>query len=132
MPTGRTLLFVTALVFSSSAASIAASAADEPKGKAEYQKHCAACHGNDGRGFGVVAEKIKRPTQDLTQLAKLNNGVYPADEVANAIRTGGDIGRHKSVLMPAWQEVYGESADPKAVDAIVADLTQYVESLQEK
>ena len=31
-------------------------------GRAVYSSHCAACHGEDGRGAGSLAEEIRRPT----------------------------------------------------------------------
>ena len=46
-----------------------------------FNSYCAACHGKDAKGDGPAASALKVPPADLTQLAKKNNGKFPADHV---------------------------------------------------
>ena len=99
----------------------------------EFQRYCALCHGPDGRGVGFITEGDRtRKAADLTQIARRNNGAFPFSQVASVIRHGGGYMEHTSRLMPAWGTFYGESVDPVFAKAMLFELTQYVESLQEK
>ena len=48
------------------------SPAQEPEviagGEIEYQRHCASCHGPDGKGNGVLATQLRTQPADLTRL----------------------------------------------------------------
>jgi len=68
-------------------------------GSEMYKSYCAACHGKDGKGDGPAATALKAPPSDLTQLAKKNNGKFPADHVAYELRAG-VAGAHGSADMP--------------------------------
>ena len=99
----------------------------------EFQRYCALCHGPDGRGVGFITEGDRtRKAADLTQIARRNNGAFPFSQVASVIRHGGGYMEHTSRLMPAWGTFYGENVDPVFAKAMLFELTQYVESLQEK
>ena len=39
-------------------------------GAALYRQHCAACHGDSGRGDGLVGQALRTPPADLTTLAR--------------------------------------------------------------
>jgi mono/diheme cytochrome c family protein len=107
--------------------------AEDIAAPAEFQRYCAICHGADGRGVGVMTEgENTRKAADLTQIAKRNNGNFPFSKVAAIIWRGGEIAEHKSKLMPSWGAFYGDQIDPIFAKAMVFDLTQYVETLQEK
>src|SRR5215831_15519212 len=48
-----------------------------PPGRGSYIRYCSACHGEDAKGNGPKATPPEKPA-DLTQLAKNNNGTFPA------------------------------------------------------
>lgn len=110
-------------------------------GKREFNTNCASCHGWSGRGDGPVASLLtKRPT-DLTQLAKLNGGVFPMARVYDSIEAG-SIATHGTRDMPVWGLDYRIQAadyyqdvpyDPEAyVRARILALIEYVNRLQVK
>jgi mono/diheme cytochrome c family protein len=83
---------------------VAAQAEDPDVGKAEFQSSCASCHGTDAKGKGPVSNLLKIPPPDLTMLARRNNGVFPADAVAESISGSKTIPAHGSREMPIWGE----------------------------
>src|SRR6516165_3385346 len=71
-------------------------------GKAEYQSSCAACHGADGKGKGPLSGVLKSTPQDLTVLAKKNNGVFPINAVYEMIDGRKAVEAHGTREMPIW------------------------------
>jgi mono/diheme cytochrome c family protein len=67
-----------------------------------FMLHCAACHGEDGRGNGSVAPALKTAPSDLTRLADANAGVFPAAKVIAQID-----GRDALVAHGGTMPVYG-------------------------
>jgi hypothetical protein len=57
----------------------------DEEGRKLFVVYCASCHGEDGRGKGVVAEAMKVPPSDLTQINKRRDGKFPYDEVRDII-----------------------------------------------
>lgn len=116
-----------------------ASAAAIAAGKVDYDHHCAQCHGTNAKGSGPEIDLIpglKPP--DLTRLAVMNGGRFPAQRVADTIDGRKAIPSHKRFDMPFWGVNFQESgkeftpeseAKAKArIDAIVA----YIGTLQTK
>jgi mono/diheme cytochrome c family protein len=103
-------------------------------GKEMYTAYCAVCHGTDGKGNGPAASALKTPPADLTQLSKNNGGKYPALKVTSAIRGTNDLPAHGSKEMPVWGELFWSMSrgHEAQVQQRVANLTHYVETLQEK
>lgn len=103
-------------------------------GKQLYTSYCALCHGNDAKGGGPFATQLKVWPPDLTQLAKKNQGVYPAMHVREAI--DGEFGRasHGNAEMPIWGPVFRSLAHGKKDSAQLRmnSLVKYLETLQEK
>lgn len=79
-------------------------------GKREYVLACAACHGNNGTGDGIVAEYLKKPATDLTKLQKDNGGVFPFDRLYAVIDGRRVVGVHGSREMPVWGREYRDDA----------------------
>ena len=71
-------------------------------GKAAYLSSCAACHGEDAKGNGVLSPVLKTPTADLTTLARRNGGVFPIAAVNEIIDGQTLIAAHGTREMPIW------------------------------
>jgi len=103
-------------------------------GKEMYLAYCATCHGKEGKGDGPVASALKVPPSDLTTLSKRNSGKFPSLEVANSISGGTGTPAHGSKEMPVWGPVFlnMEHQHDSQVRLRVANLTEYIKSLQQK
>ena len=103
-------------------------------GKEMYTAYCAVCHGTDGKGGGPAASALKVPPTDLTMLSKNNGGKYPALKVSASIRGESALPAHGSKDMPVWGTLFWNmsSGHEGEVQQRVANLTQYIESLQAK
>jgi mono/diheme cytochrome c family protein len=71
-------------------------------GRTEYQAHCAACHGIDGKGNGPASDELKTHPADLTMLAKNNNGVFPYKAITEVIDGRKAFKAHGAREMPIW------------------------------
>jgi mono/diheme cytochrome c family protein len=71
-------------------------------GKAVYLSSCAACHGEDAKGNGVLSPVLKTPPADLTTLARKNDGVFPIAAVNEIIDGRTLIAAHGTREMPIW------------------------------
>ena len=102
-----------------------------------YHRFCAACHGNEGHGDGVVAPFFKLAPPDLTQITRRNAGVFPSEKIARIIDGRTAVAPHGAREMPVWGvEFY--LADPKnpksqkQVERMIGQLVEYLHSIQEK
>src|SRR5215469_18239916 len=77
-----------------------------PPGRGSYIRYCSACHGEDAKGNGPKATPPEKPA-DLTQLAKNNNGTFPAARVTRILDGSEAIPAHGSARQPAWGHVFG-------------------------
>jgi len=103
-------------------------------GKEMYTSYCAVCHGTDGKGGGPAASALKTAPTDLTTLSKNNGGKYPALKVTSSIRGESNLPAHGTKEMPVWGSLFwGMSHGHQGeVQQRVANLTEYIESLQAK
>lgn len=101
-------------------------------GAEEFQRHCALCHGLDGRGSGPLAEALKAMPTDLTRLSARAGGEFPATRVADVIRNGGGVLGHGSSAMLAWGTYFAEKGQPKVAKERIGELVAYIKSLQQK
>ena len=85
-------------------------------GKREYLNSCAICHGESGKGDGLVAALLKAPPSDLTLIRKNNMGVFPFGRIYAIIDGRTAIAAHGPRDMPAWGDRF------KKYDAQQADL----------
>lgn len=102
-------------------------------GKEMYMNQCAACHGADAKGTGPAATALKTAPTDLTQLAKKNNGKFPANHVYSSIVGDLNVPAHGSAEMPMWGNVYRTMSrgHESEVQQRISNLTHYIESLQQ-
>jgi mono/diheme cytochrome c family protein len=102
-------------------------------GEGMFDTYCAACHGMGGKGDGPAASEFKIPPANLTLLALNNHGKYPAEHVAETIRTGPrDAKAHGSTDMPVWGTIFASMGDAAQVEQRIRNLTTYVGTLQAK
>ena len=104
-------------------------------GRLEFQDHCAACHGMDGKGHGPVAALMTITLPDLTTLTLRNNGEFPFDYVARSIDGRKLPKAHGSLKMPVWGERYSEGRNDRVgqtqAHAHIYELMMYLDSIQE-
>jgi mono/diheme cytochrome c family protein len=86
------------------------------EGRALYKAHCAACHGESGKGDGPGAGVFKPPPRDHTDKAYMST--LTDKQMADVIKMGGAM-RGKP-LMPSH---------PQFKDAQLQALVAYVRSL---
>lgn len=102
----------------------------QPESGAQMWKdYCAACHGTSGAGNGPAADILKSPPQDLSLMAKRNNGKFPADHFAAVLRFGDGGHEHGTSDMPFWGPLFRSQG---AAELRIHNLSEYVESLQQK
>jgi mono/diheme cytochrome c family protein len=102
-------------------------------GHVMFQEYCSACHGKTGEGNGPAAAALKTPPANLTLLAKNNGGTFPAKKVQDVLRFGVQSPAHGSSEMPVWGPTFRAlSADNEVVTLRIANLTNYIQTLQAK
>jgi mono/diheme cytochrome c family protein len=103
-------------------------------GKQMYTSYCTPCHGQDGKGHGPFADALKWQPSDLTNLAKNNNGKFPAVHVIAVLQNGVTNPAHGSAAMPVWGPILGkmDRTNPQDGNLRISNLTQYLRSLQQK
>jgi mono/diheme cytochrome c family protein len=107
---------------------------DPTSGKAMFASYCAACHGPAGKGDGPAASELKAAPADLTQLAKNNNGKFPADHVRSILDFGAKAPAHGSNDMPVWGTLFRalDQNDQVKVQLRIQNLVEYIKTLQAK
>ena len=103
-------------------------------GKEMFKSYCASCHGETGKGDGPAASALKTMPSNLTVLARNNSGQFPSPRVVAILRGNATVTAHGNHDMPVWGPVFwhmgqGHEAD---VHQRIVNLTQYLESLQQK
>ena len=110
---------------------------DSPE-KATYLRYCSACHGESGKGDGVVSQLMRPQPTDLTKIAKANKGEFPSTRVMQIIDGRETVRAHGDPAMPIWGELFnqeqGATATGQARDVRlkVMQITDYLRSIQEK
>jgi mono/diheme cytochrome c family protein len=107
---------------------------DASSGKAMFTSYCAACHGPSGKGDGPAASELKVAPTDLTQLAKKNDGKFPADHVRSILDFGAKAPAHGSNDMPVWGTLFHalDQNDPVKTTMRIQNLVDYIKTLQAK
>ncbi len=111
----------------------------EPRGpsKAAYMRYCSACHGENGKGEGVVSQYLRPKPSDLTQIAKANHGDFPFNRMIRIIDGRETVRAHGDADMPVWGDIF-RAEDGMSLNAETRargkalQITEYVSSLQEK
>lgn len=110
----------------------------------EFRVGCAACHGLDGKGNGLLAGLLTRKPADLTQISKRNDGKFPILKIYETIDGKREEQAHGARDMPIWGERYRIEAclDPlyqfhtggceALIRGRVLELVYYIQSIQEE
>ena len=105
-------------------------------GQEMFNEYCAVCHGKDAKGNGPATAALTVPPADLTTLEKRHGGVFPSHYVATVLQNGVQEAKaHGSKAMPVWGPLFGSISggiSSGLVQLRINNLTQYIESLQEK
>jgi mono/diheme cytochrome c family protein len=99
-----------------------------------FRANCASCHGTSAQGDGPVAPLLRNRPSDLTQIAILNGGTFPAARIQRVI-DGRDVGSHGAPEMPVWGEAFRTTPGgytEESVRARIAALVKYLESIQRR
>ena len=95
-------------------------AQDAQPGKGEYDRWCAGCHGEDGKGEGPGAATMMPRPRDFTtgryQIRSTPSGALPTDEDMTRVILDGMPG----TAMPGWRDHFGDSE--------VRDLVAYLKT----
>ena len=106
-------------------------------GKADFDEYCSGCHGSNGTGNGANDKTIPgvKPT-DLTRIAARNGGVFPANEVADAIDGKKPLPSHQRFDMPFWGgncQASGKESSPASAaraKARIDMIVSYIKTMQ--
>ena len=125
------------LFFGASVASGPVAAAEKNHfGAALYRQYCAACHGESGRGDGIVGTFLRPKPTDLTKLAAKADGKFPFYEVMTVIDGRQTIRAHGDPDMPVWGQVFAAESRAGLTEHLEVSgklllITDYVRTLQE-
>ena len=112
-----------------------AQAFEQYSGEETFQRFCASCHGETGRGDGPVAAGLKISVPDLTLLAQRRGNEFPESALRKIIDGREIVIVHGTRYMPVWGYEFWleEGADEAAqanVEIIVDNLIEYLEAIQ--
>lgn len=99
-----------------------------------FAAYCAVCHGATGKGDGPAVAALKHPPGDLTTMARVNKGKFPALRVQNVLNGKAEVAAHGNVEMPIWGDLFKtlNPGDQMVTQQRIHNLTHFVESLQVK
>lgn len=105
-----------------------------PTVEQDFNFHCAACHGTDGKGGGPVADILKIQPPDLTRIAERNGGIFSEDAVFETIAGSNMPLSHGTREMPIWGNLFiGETLDRSVsveeAQEAVAEATERIKRL---
>ena len=100
-----------------------------------YQRFCASCHGESGRGDGPVAGTLVTAVPDLTQIHRRYNNSFPIEALRAIVDGRNLITAHGTRSMPVWgyEFWWEEGADSEAESAardLIDRLLAYIRSIQ--
>lgn len=109
---------------------------DDLSGAELYERFCASCHGESGRGDGPVAGTLAVHVPDLTRISERYDG-FPAGEISQVIDGRAVVVAHGPRYMPIWGYEFWveEGADitaERAARRLISRLVDYLQTIQEK
>jgi len=101
-------------------------------GRAVFIRHCAACHGVEGKGDGPVASSLEAPVPDLRKLPA-KDGRFDEARVRTSIEGTQSAAAHGTRDMPVWGKVLARTGEKRGegwAQTEVWTLVEYVKSIQ--
>lgn len=100
-----------------------------------FERYCAACHGEGGRGDGPVAASLVKVVPDLTGLSERAGGEFPAADIAAMIDGRSPVVAHGTRSMPVWGfefwiEEGGDITAERRAREMIRRLIAHLQSLQ--
>ena len=128
-------LLVTACI---AAGPLMAGTPDPIAGEEAFFHLCAGCHGMEATGDGPMAEILKVPPPDLTQLSLGNGGEFPTFRVVRQIDGRDPLLAHGGE-MPIFGRIFEfqdtalatSAGQPIITSQVIADLVVWLEQMQE-
>ncbi len=104
-------------------------------GRDLYLSFCASCHGQGLRGDGPVADSLRTPPLDLTQIAVRRGGQFESAEVAAFIDGRNRLPAHGDRDMPVWGRRYDDRNammvdETRLSPGMIFTLVAYLKSAQ--
>jgi len=104
-------------------------------GESVFLRHCAACHGETGRGDGPAAGALRVAPADLTRIATRRGGSFPEGEIARFIDGRFTVVAHGTREMPIWGQRLGEQipeagVSEEVVRGQISVVVEYLKSIQ--
>jgi mono/diheme cytochrome c family protein len=104
-------------------------------GKQLFERYCASCHGEAGRGDGPVASSLRVEVPDLTRFAQRHGSFFDRELVERIIDGRHVIGAHGTRTMPVWGEDLSRAhiGDPSAERSTrieIVRLADYIWQMQ--
>lgn len=107
----------------------------EELGRQRFVESCAACHGENAKGGGVVANLLTAKPADLTLLSKRNGGTFPFGKIYDAIDGRQKHEAHGSHEMPVWGRLWQEDGPYERSETFVRgrilEMVIYLRSIQQ-
>jgi len=105
-------------------------------GRSAYYRYCAACHGLEAKGHGIVANALSPRPPDLTTMARRRGGRLDRQELVDIVDGRNTVSAHGSRDMPVWGERFGRGIDDPSEREDVAKgrikvIVHYLLSIQE-
>jgi hypothetical protein len=102
-----------------------------------YAEHCAACHGDNARGGGIMSPYLKVPAPDLTLIAARRGGHFPDSEIYRIVDGQSSENWTMNRHMPIWgYEFFGNDSDDERAhgrsSARVDGLVAFLKSRQQR
>jgi mono/diheme cytochrome c family protein len=99
------------------------------RGRELYVRHCAACHGVDGRGSGPAAAALRKKPADLTVIQKAGEE-FPLYRVMTFIDGERVVPAHGTREMPIWGKVFRRAEGEALKQLEIYALAKYLEAIQ--
>ena len=103
------------------------------RGHLLFSWHCASCHGDTGKGNGVMARVMTIVPADLTQLRNKAGGEFLFWDVYKAIDGREKVAGHGAREMPVWGTALRRTGDltEDEIRGQILSLVHYLQSIQE-
>jgi mono/diheme cytochrome c family protein len=108
-------------------------AAQRLNGAYLFKTYCASCHGARAMGDGPLASSMRRRPPNLTEIARRNNGVFPAELINQVIDGRRPVRGHGGPDMPVWGDAFlrtTEGGTEEGVKLKIQALVAFLESVQ--